>query len=206
MKDIKIYAHEFYYDCPVWLQEDRSIQSVKLTRDCSSVEVDALLYGLIGYNDIPIMDSPSTTILQLLKGLKAKEIIMSGGLLFQEDDKMIFPSCCCGLEEWKEIVDDIRNKKSPWMGHDPFPCCLYNDNTVIVCSDNMEFYKNSDYKRTTIDEPIQIIYTNAEMDSLLEQLEMDMKNFTTGPLARRIAELAPALEETFCKVWLEYFT
>lgn len=204
MKDIKIYAHEFYYECPKWLQEDRSIQNVKITGDCSPLEVDALLYGMLGYNQIPLTDSPATTLIQLLKGLEAKEIVMSGGLIFQEDDRKIVPSCCCGLEQWKEIVEGIRNKRSPWMGHDPYPGCMYEGDMIIVCSDDIKYHEEA-YITVKEDEIIRICYTNQEMDELLARLESDMKAFTVGPLANRISTLAPALEETFCRAWLEYF-
>lgn len=45
---------------------------------------------------------------------------MSGGLLFQGNEKVITPRCCCGLEEWKQIVNDIKAEQRTWLGHDPW--------------------------------------------------------------------------------------
>lgn len=204
MKDIKIYAMNFYYDCPNWLQNDL-IKDVKITGECTSSEVDALLYGIMGFNDISLADTPPASLMQIIKGLKAGEIALSGGLIFQEDEKVIPPSCCCGLEEWQEIVADIRKKEKPWMGHDPFATCVYETNKIIVCSDDLKMYNSSKPVTNSEKEIVRIVFTEEEIETYFKQLELDMENFTMGPLARRILELAPALQESFCSAWLEYF-
>lgn len=207
MKEIKIVATEFYYECPDWLIEDRLIEIVKLTGLCTAAEVDVLLYGLLGFNYIPLSANPIESLTALMEEMKEDNVAMSGGLLFQEDDKIITPSCCCGLEQWKEIVNDIKAKQKPWLGHDPWGTCIYEDNKTIVCSDDIEMYQEtSKYKQKRIEEEIvKIVYTNKELKILFHQMETDMQEFIQGPLKRRILELAPEIAEEFCNAWSLYF-
>lgn len=207
MKEIKIAATEFYYECPDWLIEDRSIEIVKLTGLCTAAEVDVLLYGLLGFNRIPLSANPIESLTALMEEMKEDNVAMSGGLLFQEDDKIITPSCCCGLEQWKEIVNDIKSKRKPWLGHDPWGTCIYEDNKTIVCSDDIEMYQEiSKYKQKRIEEEIvKIVYTNKELKILFHQIETDMQEFIQGPLRRCILELAAEIAEEFCNAWSLYF-
>lgn len=140
-----------------------------------------------------------------MEEMKEDNVAMSGGLLFQEDDKIIKPSCCCGLEQWKEIVNDIKAKQKPWLGHDPLGTCIYEEDKTIVCSDDISMLqgKNKD-KIKAEKEIIKIIYTDKELDVLFHQLETDMQEFIQGPLKKRILELAPEIVEEFCNVWFVY--
>lgn len=205
MKEIKIVATEFYYECPEWLTEDRAIEIVKLTGLCTVVEVDTLLYGLLGFNDIPLSANPIESLTALMKEMKEDSLAMSGGLLFQEDDKIITPSCCCGLEQWKEIVNDIKAKQKPWLGHDPWGTCIYEEDKTIVCSDDISMLQGKNKEKIKAEkEIIKIIYTDKELDVLFHQIETDMQEFIQGPLKKRILELAPEIAEEFCYLWLVY--
>lgn len=208
MKEIKIVATEFYYKCPCWLTEDVSIQLVKVTGLCTAAEVDTLLYGLLGFNDIPLSINPAESLIALMQEMKENNVAMSGGLLFQEDEKVITPSCCCGLEQWKEIVDDIKAKKRPWLGHDPWGTCIYEEDKTIVCSDDISILQEKNKDKVAASEEIEIvkiIYTDKELEVLFHQIETDMQEFIQGPLKKRILELAPEIAEEFCDAWSFYF-
>lgn len=207
MKEIKIVATEFYYKCPRWLTKDKSIKLVKITGLCTTTEVDALLYGILGFNQISLSSKPIESLTVLMQDMKENNVAMSGGLLFQEDEKIIKPSCCCGLEQWKEIVNDIKAKQKPWLGHDPWGTCIYEEDKTIVCSDDIEMYQEiSKYKQKRIEEEIvKIVYTNKELKILFHQIETDMQEFIQGSLRRRILELAPEIAEEFCNAWSLYF-
>jgi len=46
--------------------------------------------------------------------------ILPGGLRVRDDSgRSIAPSCCCGLEDWREWLDFLDNGRSPFLGHDP---------------------------------------------------------------------------------------
>ena len=200
MKDIKIVATGFYYTYPSWLIEDDTIQCVKLTGTCTSQEVDALLCGIAGYNDICLTDNPTSSLMSIIKELKKGEVIFSGGLLFQEADYIIMPSCCCGLETWNNIINDIKAKRKPWLGHDPLGTCIYENGRTIVCSDDISRHrpKGKNERKYPI---TKIVFTDEELEGLFWQVKLDMKEFISGPLKSRIVELAPELAEEFCLAW-----
>ena len=70
MKDIKIVATELYYECPNWLKEDRKIEIVKVAGSCTAVEVDTLLYGLLGFNNIPLSENPIESLTALMQEME----------------------------------------------------------------------------------------------------------------------------------------
>jgi hypothetical protein len=46
--------------------------------------------------------------------------ILPGGLRVRDvSGRTIAPSCCCGLEDWREWLEFLRTGKSPFLGHDP---------------------------------------------------------------------------------------
>lgn len=204
MKEIRIVATQFYYECPCWLIEDRSIQLVKIKGNCTKEEVDALLYGILGYNDIDLSTNPKESLTALMENMREGEVIMSGGLLFQEDQHIIMPSCCCGLEQWKEIVSDIQAKRKPWLGHDPWGTCIYENDKTIVCSDDVNSYKTEEKEKIAAN-LVQITFTDSELDRFFHQIELDMQEFVFGPLRTRLLELVPEIATEFCAAWLFCF-
>jgi len=53
--------------------------------------------------------------------LKRKTAVLAGGLIAVKDKYKLFPSCCCGLESWREWTQIVQDGPSPWLGHDPDP-------------------------------------------------------------------------------------
>jgi hypothetical protein len=47
--------------------------------------------------------------------------IAPGGLAAVDGTVSVVPSCCCGLEKWREWHNLLRDGTSPWLGHDPSP-------------------------------------------------------------------------------------
>lgn len=47
--------------------------------------------------------------------------IAPGGLAASDGATTVHPSCCCGLEGWREWSTLLQGGASPWLGHDPSP-------------------------------------------------------------------------------------
>jgi len=54
--------------------------------------------------------------------------ILDGGIL------EITPGCCCGLEDWRDLLT-IPEGDSPWMGHDPNPSCTFAEDRIRFVGD-----------------------------------------------------------------------
>ncbi|MFJ9778733.1 hypothetical protein ACIRSS_04065 [Amycolatopsis sp. NPDC101161] len=63
-------------------------------------------------------------------------LIASGGLLARETQTgvVIPPSCCCGLESWREWTA-VPDGGQPWLGHSPAPWVEHLDNAVRIWPD-----------------------------------------------------------------------
>jgi len=66
---------------------------------------------------------------------EADGLIVSGGLALSLAETSIFPSCCCGLENWIEWKAFLDNGSSPWMGHDPSAWAEIKGDQVVVWTD-----------------------------------------------------------------------
>lgn len=71
------------------------------------------------YNQIEACLSP----IDNLNALLAEErIVLPGGLQFSEGAQVkIYPSCCSGLENWREWLSVPNGNVFVWAGHDPTP-------------------------------------------------------------------------------------
>lgn len=204
MKDIKVVAMKGYCDCPEWLNGDFSGEYIKLTGECTKNQVDAVLYSAMGYVGVELSDSPKETLLRYLTVLERGEAILWGGIMFSDDEKVILPSCCCGLEEWQEIMADICGRNKPWLGHDPFGTCIYDEKFITVCSDDPLMYETEEKKKNA-DSCIKIEFTYNEMNSLLNKAEKGVEEFISKPLKSRITELCPEIAVAFCNGWRKSF-
>ncbi len=47
--------------------------------------------------------------------------VAPGGIAASGGRTTIYPSCCCGLEDWRSWLALFEDGPSPWLGHDPAP-------------------------------------------------------------------------------------
>jgi len=107
---------------------------MRLHGDLDDLELGTVMAALCLYNDVahePADDdnddnddppvSPSATA--ILERLLAREaLIVAGGLQLNIDDQQILaPQCCCGLETWREWLAFASGGDPPWSGHSPDP-------------------------------------------------------------------------------------
>ena len=200
MKEIKLVITEPYFACPSWLEENRGINAVTLTGQCSLAEVDVALYCVLGYNSIPLTDTPEGSLGLLMAEMERQESVVSGGLMFRDENCVILPGCCCGLEGWRKVIEDIRQGIVPWLGHDPFRDCIFKDDFVTICSDSLEECTSED-REARLQELVRISFTRAELEAFFSKLEQDMTDFIYGPLKLRINQLVPEITERFLSAW-----
>ena len=65
----------------------------------------------------------------------ADYLSLRGGLAVEAGDRLILPSCCTSLGEWRDWPAGLRDGSSPWMGHDPSAWVEWGGETVRVWSD-----------------------------------------------------------------------
>jgi hypothetical protein len=99
---------------------------LRLSAAMSSPEVGAVLAALA--------DDSAPDPLRAL--LDEECLILCGGLLVEDTETgvCIPPSCCCGLEDWRDWVSVLDGGK-PWLGHSPAPWVEHFDDVVRIWSD-----------------------------------------------------------------------
>lgn len=175
-----------YYDYPSWLERPDIIDTypvdfeIRLHADCTPLETELFLLELFRCSEFT--DDFNGDVYRLLNELEPADLTVSGGVVFSDEKHSIHPSCCCGVEAWKEVYDSIIQKQSPWMGHDPFPMMTYSDNEVIVWSDSdMTTPKEGAYS---------ICYNRDELLTAIQELgERHLHDFLDGPFHRKLVSL-----------------
>jgi hypothetical protein len=109
--------------------------------------------------------------------------ILPGGLAVVSAERLVMPSCCCGLEMWPEWRNVITNGQSPWTGHDPAPLVEVTGAEIHVWSDGGMGTK-------PIDES-PIVFTREEFARALQQAADDLCDFLK-PLRRWLDAYTPA--------------
>lgn len=203
-----------------WLQYDEKLMRFDLSKDVTAEMVDMLLSTLISYNNIGGRHK-EFVLKTLVKAMQKKELLLPGGVHFQDGEKHIYNGCCCGMEKWSEIADMLEANLSPWMGHDPNVCCseregiYYVSDVELVNTGKMYCYINEDGESfeyepgITIDEALAdekctvISYEKEIFMKLLSKLDEDFNDFVEYPLKERLLQLtsdstAEAFVEAFC--------
>lgn len=66
---------------------------------------------------------------------ESDELGAYGGFQFTQQETVISPSCCSGLEHCHEWLTFLRTGESPWMGHEPSGWAEKVGNEIIIWSD-----------------------------------------------------------------------
>ena len=94
--------------------------------------------------------------------------VLPGGLAVVTSDVEIMPSCCCGLEHWREWEQVLATGQSPWTGHDPAPLVERTRDGVLVWSDGGMGPKPSERP---------IAFTTEEFSKALRDATNDLHEF-----------------------------
>ncbi len=134
-----------------------------LREGMSNAELFAFLTSLCQYGS---KTSPPATVKEAADELFAKNelLIMSGGLVASDGKLEIYPSCCCGLEGWREWYWVLDKTGSPWLGHDPSPWVENGDTHITIHADEGDGH-----------EQIQVTY--AELATAVNNARRDLEGF-----------------------------
>ncbi|WP_052738030.1 hypothetical protein [Bacillus sp. SA1-12] len=196
--DIKAVVQEPYYKCPEWLETVEYKEYIILSKKISNHDVDLFLVELFGYNDIDVDREPKQVFKDLLN---EESIVVAGGVLFVENhDKMIFPSCCSGLEGWRENLNGVIEGKSPCMGHDPSPTLEFHGDKVRIWSDDYKGKQNLPNS-----DIFYIEFDRHDLISKLRNIETDLKEFACSPLYNRVNLFDKTLAEQMIEKFSAWF-
>lgn len=183
---------------PPWLELPAEIHDypvdfeITLDEHATPLQAELFLLELNGFDDFT--GNASDDIRRLLAESEPENLIVSGGVVFFDESTAIPPSCCCGVEAWAEIYDEVSAGNSPWMGHDPYPLITFHEENATVWS-------HSDYDTSQpLDFASSITYSRQELLDKVEALgEKRLFGFLEGPFRKRIQELASG--EADALVW-----
>lgn len=193
---VKAIIQNPYYKAPSWIDDkiDRR-EYVILSEESSENDVELFLIEILGYNDINIEQDINSVIKELMC---EDEIAIAGGILFIGEDKEIFPSCCCGLESWNEILVAAIDKTSPWLGHDPNPCFEHTKNNIRIWSDDFNKRHSN-----------EIYFIECDRDIMIEKLKLienDLIKFSNGPLYKHFIKYAPTHADQIVQQFKKWFS
>ena len=201
MKGINAISNAIYSNSPSWLCTANNESYIILNKDSTSQEVDLFILGLFCYNSITFTDNSKESFRNLIEMFSIDRVILSGGLMFYDGDTKILPSCCAGLEQWAEAVDNISHQNSPWLGHDPYPNIEYKDNSAIVWSDD---YLGLFGLPKPKDELQSIEFTNDELNHSIAQLKTDISEFISIPFCSRLKEIDNSIVDSLTSAALKW--
>lgn len=124
------YEGEFL--CPWQVAEFKPFSMLRLHGETTYSETGLVFAQLAKYNQIELAIDKQGVLEQILK---AENLVLPGGIRLVSEEKVISPSCCCGLETWREWINFLKTGESPWLGHDPSPWIESQGDIVRVWSD-----------------------------------------------------------------------
>lgn len=194
-----------YYSLAPWVNQKINLKKyIVLSKESTREDAQLFLSILFEYNNIDIDINFNKALADLLN---EDDLLLGGGILFSGNKKIILPSCCCGLESWRDILDDVLSRKSPWMGHDPYPTIEYlEDNIVRIWPDNYIGIQENILPDELKHKIYYIDYFYDDLICSLEDTEKHLYEFAVGPLYKWLREidevLAKKVSLKFCK-WFD---
>jgi hypothetical protein len=139
---------------------------IRLSGKTTSEEIGLVFAQLIQYNHLDFSSEKQVVLQQILE---TDDLILPGGIQVVFGDRFISPSCCCGLERWREWQDFLRTGQSPWLGHDPSPWVERQGDLVCIWSDGG--------LSGSIQNPFHIEVSYSIFQERLRRVERDLQSF-----------------------------
>lgn len=163
---------------------------VRLSRVTPATDVALFLAVASSYGR---SDGPAGSVQEVLDAFPD---VLPGGIAVAWRDRIINPSCCCGLEHWVEWREVLARGRSPWTGHDPSPLVELVDSRVQVWSDGAMGEK-------PVGE-LPIAFSRSEFSAALEAVAHDLEEFLV-PLRTSLEGYARAQSEAFLYAFASRF-
>ena len=155
---------EFAY--PWDLQTLEPFSWIRLSGEMTEQEIGSIVAQLVQYNQLEFSEDSHLVLDRILT---AETLILPGGIQSVFGDQIIDPSCCCGLETWREWQAILTTGHSPWLGHDPSPWVEANNEQIRIWSDGGlgESTQNA----------LRIDISRSTFRQTVQNVEQDLQNF-----------------------------
>jgi hypothetical protein len=145
--------------CPWEIVEIDGLAWIRISAEMTQPEIGLFFAQLASYNQIDLSGN-RTAILQEI--LAADGLVLAGGIQAIFEGQVISPSCCCGLEGWREWQSFLKTGETPWLGHDPSPWLERVDGMIRIWSDggldgSIENAFKIEVKRPTFERALQSV-------------------------------------------------
>jgi AraC-like DNA-binding protein len=118
--------------CPWPIADCKLFSLIRLSGKMTDREVGLVFAQLVNYNNLEGGGDTNNLLHQVIQ---AETLVLPGGLQVRSAHKLINPSCCCGLETWRDWLRFLKTSRSPWLGHDPSPWIEKAGGLIHVWSD-----------------------------------------------------------------------
>jgi hypothetical protein len=127
--------------------------------------------------------------------ISSKCLVLPGGIraIDEKSHVVINPSCCCGLETWREWLNFAKGGNSPWLGHDPSPWIQRKEENYYIWS--MHGLKET----PTIEDCPHITCSFDEFNSELLQVSLDLTGFLSR-LSNWVKSISPSQKALVQKI------
>lgn len=115
---IELPYYEGRFSSPWRIPDFKPFSMLRLQGEMTYPQIGLVFAQLADFNQIELANDAQVVLEQILE---AEDLILPGGIQVISEEKVIAPSCCCGLETWREWVEFLETGESPWLGHDPSP-------------------------------------------------------------------------------------
>jgi hypothetical protein len=138
---------------------------IRLDHAASDDDIVRVLGVLAACNDA---DGPTPEA--SIARLRARDVLLlPGGLAAAIGDETIAPSCCCGLEQWRDWEDLLRGGESLWLGHDPTPTLERHGDRFVLWADVPDVHRP----------PLALHFDTTALATALACVEQDLRDFCT---------------------------
>lgn len=166
-------------EAPAWVPPVTAKTWIVLNADTSLDDVARIVARVAEYvsDCLPASPDEAAQVIAL-----AEVVVVSGGLIVTGNGFRSEPSCCCGLEQWREWYGVKPGGSSPWLGHDPTPGVECGETEAVICSDST-------------DEAARLTVSYLDLAVALAEADADLTAFLSRlDVWRRAAAISQALD------------
>jgi hypothetical protein len=137
---------------------------VRLSRATTGEEVALVVGTLCCYGNS--QDEPPSSAEALANAFPQA---LRGGFAVVDQGRTISPSCCCGLETWRDWTRVLSGGGSPWTGHHPSPLVEVLEGNVQLWSDG------ATGRKPPAESPI--VFTSEQFEKAVRRAATDLEGF-----------------------------
>jgi hypothetical protein len=129
---VELYGLDAQSTFPWEIAEIDSFVWIRLSAEMTQPEIGLFFAQLARYQQIDLSGNREEILKEILG---ADGLALPGGIQAVFEEQVISPSCCCGLESWRDWQEFLRTGKTPWLGHDPSPWLEQRGGVIRIWSD-----------------------------------------------------------------------